>query len=92
MFPKTKYVKFADPEEVTADLDCIMEYIETEARRAEAAGFPAPVVVLDYLQIVRGRDREDDSAVIKRAVAALKKYAINHNTIVFVIGLHPNCI
>jgi len=77
-----------NPEEVTADLDCIMEYIETEARRAEAAGFPAPVVVLDYLQIVRGRDREDDSAVIKRAVAALKKYAINHNTIVFVIIAH----
>ena len=77
-----------NPEEVTADLDSILSYIEAEAKLAEAAGNQAPVVVLDYLQIVRGRDREDDATVIKRAVAALKKFAIDHNTVVFVIIAH----
>lgn len=77
-----------NPPGVSADLDSILEYIETEAQLAEAANLPAPVVVLDYLQIVTGKDREDDTAVIKRAVASLKRYAIQHNTVVFLIIAH----
>lgn len=74
-----------NPDGVTPELDCILEYIEKEAQRAEAAHEPAPSVVIDYLQIIRGREREEDSAIIKRAVAALKDFAIKHNTIVFCI-------
>lgn len=74
-----------NPPEVTADLDGILCYIEEEAQRAEAAGMPAPCVVLDYLQIIAGRDREDEAAVIKRAMNKLKQFAIVHNTFVFAI-------
>lgn len=74
-----------NPDGVTADLDSILEYIEAEAQRAEAAEMPVPAVVLDYLQIVRGREREDDVAIIKRAMGSLKDFAIRHNTFVFVI-------
>ena len=77
-----------NPDEVTADLDSILKYIEAEADRAEQAGKQAPFVVLDYLQIIGGREREDDTAVIKRAVESLKGYAIQHNTVVFVIIAH----
>jgi len=77
-----------NPDGVEADLDSILEYAELEAQQAEAAGQPAPVVVLDYLQIVKGKDREDDTAVIKRAVSSLKKYAIQHDTVVFLIIAH----
>lgn len=74
-----------NPDGVTATLDSILEYIETEAERAQAAGKPAPCIVLDYLQIVRGREREDEAATIKRAMASLKDFAIKHNTFCFVI-------
>lgn len=74
-----------NPPEITADLDGILSYLEAEAQRAEAAGVPVPCIVLDYLQIIRGRDREDDTAVIKRAMGSLKGFAIKHNTFVFII-------
>ena len=74
-----------NPEGVTADLDGILDYIEAEAQAAEAAEMKAPCVVLDYLQIIRGREREDDIAIIKRAMGSLKDFAIRHDTFVFVI-------
>jgi len=77
-----------NPQGVTANLDSILAYMKQEAQRAEAAGDQAPVCVLDYLQIVRGNDREDAATVIKRAVAGFKGYAIKHNTLVFVIIAH----
>ena len=77
-----------NPPGVTANLDSILEYIESEAQRAKAAGEQAPVCVLDYLQIVGGKDREEPAAIIKRAVEKLKAYARDHNTLVFVIIAH----
>ena len=77
-----------NPDGISADLDVILAYIEKEAQRAEAAGEAAPVCVLDYLQLVSGQPREDVAAVIKRAVAGLKAYAIKHNSLVFVIIAH----
>lgn len=77
-----------NPDGVSADLDSIITYIESEASRAEKLGKIAPIICIDYLQIIRGREREDDAAIIKRAVKAFKDYAVNHNTIVFVIMAH----
>lgn len=77
-----------NPDGVTANLDSILAYIESEAQRAEKAEMPAPCVVLDYLQIVSGEPREDAASVIKRAVSGLKDYAVKHNTLVFVIIAH----
>ncbi|MDD3110605.1 MAG: bifunctional DNA primase/helicase [Eubacteriales bacterium] len=77
-----------NPPGVTANLDSILDYMEQEAQRAKSAGDQAPVCVLDYLQLVSGSEREDSAAVIKRAVAGLKAYAIRHNTLVFVIIAH----
>lgn len=77
-----------NPDGVTPNLDSILAYIEAEAQRAERAALPVPCVVLDYLQIVNGEPREDAASVIKRAVCALKGYAVRHNTLVFVIIAH----
>ena len=77
-----------NPDGLTANLDNILSYCEQEAKHAEAAYLPAPVVVVDYLQLIVGDAREDASTVIKRAVAGFKAYAIKHNTIVFVIIAH----
>lgn len=77
-----------NPDGIAANLDSIITYIETEAQRAEKTGQAAPLVILDYLQLIGGQPREDGTEVIKRAVAALKGYAIKHNTIAFVIMAH----
>lgn len=77
-----------NPDGITANLDEILAYIEKEAQTAEAAQMTAPLVVLDYLQLVSGQPREDAAAVIKRAVAGLKSYSVRHNTLVFVIIAH----
>ena len=77
-----------NPDGITTDLDGILAYLEGEARRAEQAQQPAPVVVLDYLQLLTGQSHEDAATVIKRAVVALKGYAIKHNSIVFLIIAH----
>ena len=77
-----------NPDEVTSNLDSILEYIEKEAMRAEAQGNPAPCIVLDYLQIITGREREDGVELIKRAVFSLKRFAVEHNTVVFLIMAH----
>lgn len=77
-----------NPDKVTADLDIILEFLEQEALKAEAKGRPAPCVVLDYLQIVTGRDHEDGTELIKRAVRDLKNFAVRHNTVVFLIIAH----
>lgn len=74
-----------NPDEITADLDSILQYIEQEAARAEAADLTAPIVVLDYLQVITGGPREDKADLIQRAISNLKGYAIRHNTVVFAI-------
>lgn len=77
-----------NPDGVTANLDTIIKYIEAEAARAEKVQQVAPVVVIDYLQLITGDPREDTAAVIKRAMAEFKRYAMQHNTVVFVIIAH----
>lgn len=77
-----------NPDDISADLDGILEYIESEASLAESEGKPAPFVVLDYLQIIQGRKGEDPVELIKRAIISLKKYAVDHNTVVFLIMAH----
>lgn len=70
------------------DLDMILAYMNQEAARAEKTQQRAPAVVIDYLQLITGREREDAATTIKRAVLAFKQYAIDHNTLVFCIIAH----
>lgn len=73
-----------NPGEDTTDLDAIMEKISAEQRRIGHA----PLIVLDYLQLVtsRAEGREADSiTTIKKTVQRLKEYAIRENTIAIII-------
>lgn len=67
------------------NIDSILKYITEEAERAEAAGLPAPIVILDYLQVVTGGQREEKADLIQRVIQGLKEFAIAHNTLVFAI-------
>ena len=77
-----------NPDGITPDLDTILQYLEKEAARAKNTGSPAPLVCIDYLQILSGDPREDEFALVKRAVSRLKAFAIGHDTVVFLIQAH----
>lgn len=71
----------------TADLDAIMQAAEQEKARIGHA----PVIVIDYLQLLSSHTdgRADDSVTtIKKAVQALKNYAIKNDT--FAIAITAN--
>lgn len=68
-----------------ADLDIINGEIVNAAERAKAEGRDAPIVVIDYLHLLRGQPREDTQTVVKRAVDLFKSYAIKYNSIVYCI-------
>lgn len=75
-----------NPEEANRNIDSIINTLEAEAAAAEAEGAPAPLVCIDYLQLIRGNDREEVTEATKRAIIELKAYAIRHNTFVLLIS------
>ena len=75
-----------NPEEGGTNLERIMSVLYTFAGNAKAQGKPAPVVVLDYLHLITTGKREEQGELLKKAVAALKGYAIQYNTFVFAIS------
>ena len=83
------YFVYADRDEVTADLNSIMDYLKAAAEKAIRIGKRAPLVVIDYLHIIQTQDdrqREEEQAqAIKRSVIALKAFAIKYKTVVFSI-------
>ena len=74
-----------NPAGSTADLDAILSQMKAAAERAKEAGIEAPLVVIDYLHLLRGNGREDVQTTVKRAVDAFKGYAMRYNSIVFCI-------
>lgn len=75
-----------NPDGCTTDLQSITEALTREAETAIAAGKKPPVVVLDYLHLVTSAQREEQSEIVKKTVAALKDYAIKYDTFVFCIS------
>ena len=71
-----------------AQLDFIMLYLESMAKKAIAAGRPAPVAVIDYLQLVSVPHARDAAETIKAAIMQLKEWAKKYNTLVLAIIAH----
>lgn len=70
-----------NPDGTGAGIDAIMETLSMALCAAKRNNTPAPVVVLDYLQLVQARDRQDVQEAIKTAIKALKDYAIEGQTV-----------
>jgi DNA primase len=71
-----------------AEIHQIIKIAQAEADRATAAGLDAPILIIDYLQLIEADGQEDKAEIIKTALRLLKGYAIKYNTIVFVITAH----
>lgn len=77
-----------DKEGSPAEIHQIIKIAQAEAERATAAGLDAPILVIDYLQLIEADGQDDKAEIIKTALRLLKGYAIKYNTIVFVITAH----
>ena len=73
-----------NPEGVTNSIDSILSAMEAETARIKAQGKPAPLVCLDYLQLVDSGER-DAIEGMKGVIFKLKDFAKRENTVVFVI-------
>lgn len=79
------YISYNPMNGRTAALSVILGAMTAAAENAKRSGGKAPVVVLDYLQLIEGEAKQEQSEVTKRAVKAMKDYAIRYGTFVFVI-------
>lgn len=70
-----------NPGEPQTDLDAILKKIEEEKRRIGHA----PIVVIDYLQLLTDENNDDSMAIIKRAMQTMRNYANDNETLVFMI-------
>ncbi len=73
-----------NPDGVTNNIDSILTAMEAETARLKAQGKPAPLVCIDYLQLVDSGER-DAIEGMKGVIFKLKDFAKRENTVVFVI-------
>lgn len=78
------YIKY-NPAGTSSELNDLLAYLTATGEEAKAKGEPAPAAVIDYLHLIKSRDRLDTQELIKQAVTGLKEYAVKYDT--FVIGI-----
>ena len=83
-----------NPEGVNNNMSTILKACEDEVNRITASGEQPPIICIDYLQLItydipkaNGKAPEDTEG-IKQAIADLKNFAKDHNTIVLLIIAH----
>lgn len=69
-----------NPDGTTATLESIKETLDNALAKA-GQDAPAPIAILDYLQLVQADGRQDPQETIKETILLLKDYAIKGNTI-----------
>lgn len=73
-----------NPEGVTNNIDSILKAMEEETARIKAQGMPAPLVCIDYLQLVDSGER-DAIEGMKGVIFKLKDFAKREDTVVLLI-------
>lgn len=73
-----------NPEGTTNNITSIMETLEAAADKAKKEGRPAPVVCIDYLQMIETNSK-DATEGLKNCIYLLKEYARKRDTVIFVI-------
>ena len=56
-----------------------------EAKKVKRLTGEAPILFIDYIQLLQGNDKQDAQTIIKEATKKLKDYAIDNDTLVFII-------
>lgn len=66
-------------------LDEIIKKVEEINNAIRETESESPILIVDYLQYLQGKTKEDTQSLIKRATAFFKDYAIKNDTIVIVL-------
>lgn len=74
-----------NPTGTSADLDSLKKFLNGEGDAARAEGRRAPAAVIDYLHLITSKERIETAELLKRAIIALKTYAIEYNTFVVAV-------
>lgn len=74
-----------NPDELTNDLNIILQVMEAETMRIKAAGREAPIICIDYINLVDAGER-DATEGLKKVIFTLKDFAKRNNTVV--IGIN----
>ena len=74
-----------NPDGVTNSLDSILQVMDSETVRIQELGREAPIICIDYLQLIDAGDK-DPVEGLKKAIYKLKEFAKNHNTVVIAIN------
>lgn len=73
-----------NPEGVSNDIKSILTAMQSATQRIKEQGRPAPIVCIDYLQLIAAPEK-DAVEGMKNVIKMLKDYAIQNDTIVFLI-------
>lgn len=73
-----------NPDGVTNKIASILQAMQEETARIKALGRPAPLVCIDYLQLVDSGERDAIEGT-KNVIFKLKEHAKRENTVVFVV-------
>ena len=73
-----------NPAGVTNHINSILSAMQTTTARLTRQGKQAPIICIDYLQMIDSGER-DAVEGLKNVIKRLKDFAIEHNTVVFVI-------
>ena len=73
-----------NPDGTTNKISRILQVIDATASKAKEEGRPAPLVCIDYLQLIDNENR-DATEGLKNTITKLKDRAKDHNTIIFII-------
>lgn len=66
-------------------LDEIIKKVEEINNAIRETESESPILIVDYLQYLQGKQKEDTQSLIKRATSFFKNYAIKNDTIVIVL-------
>ena len=81
IFPYLQY----NPTDNT-DLESIQDHLTFIGSKAKAAGEEAPVIIIDYLHLIRSKAKLEVQELLKAATQAFNDYARNYDTIAFIIS------
>lgn len=81
-----KHIRYLTGEKFST-IEGIMTKLKAEGDAAFSAGKKqGPIVIVDYLHLVRSREKIDLQELIKKILTELKGYAVEYNTCVFLIS------
>lgn len=80
---KAKYARHIryNPPGTNKEIDKLITFINEEGKRATDEGKAAPIIVIDYLHLLIGRNGEETGEALKRAISGIKDYALKYDTI-----------